>query len=100
MVRSVARDSVGRRLRAPRALLAGGSGAMAWVAGSVLVQRLLLPLAVLQLAHRSAAVAALLGAAALGFVRTRAADRLARVVRLNYLELHLVPFVKGSVPAL
>ena len=72
------------------------------IAGIVFAQRLVLPLAVLRLDEREPAVAAvaLLGAAALGFVRARAADRLARVVRLNLLELYLGPFERGPVPSL
>ncbi len=83
-------------------MLAGGLGSLAVIAAVVFVQRLVLPLAVLRLdAHEPAiAAAALLGAAALGFVRARAADRLARAVRLNLLELHLRPFEHGSAPAL
>jgi len=87
-------------MRVARALLGGGFVPLALVAASVLTQRLLLPFAVLHLQDRTAAIAALLGAAALGFVRTRGADRLARVVRFNVLELHLATFVRGPVAAL
>ena len=88
------------RTKAAPALLAGGLAPLVLVAASVLAQRLLLPFAVLHLEARAPATAALLGAAALGFVRTRAADRLARAVRLNMLELHLGPFVAGPTSAL
>jgi ABC-type multidrug transport system fused ATPase/permease subunit len=92
----------GRRMKAARALLAGGHGALALVASIAFAQRLLLPLAVLRLDERepAVAVAALLIAAALAFVRARAADRLARAVRLNLLELYLGPFERGPAPAL
>ena len=84
-----------------RALLAGGLGSLAGIAAIMFVQRLALPLAVVLLKDEPAvASAAVLGAAALGFVRARAADRLARVVRLNLLELYLRPFEHGPVPAL
>ena len=87
-------------MRSAIALLRGGLWPLGLVAVSVLAQRLLLPFAVLHLEARTPATAALLGAAALGFVRTRAADRVARVVRMNVLELHLGPFVSGPTPAL
>jgi ABC-type transport system involved in cytochrome bd biosynthesis fused ATPase/permease subunit len=45
-------------------------------------------------------VTALLAASALGFVRTGAAHRLARVVRQNVLELYLEPFVHGPAATL
>ncbi len=85
-----------------RALLDGGLGALALVTAVVFCQRLMLPLAVLRLDEREPGVAAavLLTAAALGFVRARAADRLARRVRLNLLELYLRPFERGPAPAL
>ena len=89
------------RVGPARALLAGGLGSVAAIAAIVFVQRLVLPLAVLGLKSEPAVTsAALLGAAALGFVRARAADRLSRAVRLNLLELYLRPFEHGPVPAL
>jgi ABC-type transport system involved in cytochrome bd biosynthesis fused ATPase/permease subunit len=92
----------GARVKAARALLAGGLASLAVIVVVVLVQRLVLPLAVLRLDEREPAVAAaaLVGASALGFVRARAADRLARVVRLNLLELYLGPFERAPVPSL
>jgi ABC-type transport system involved in cytochrome bd biosynthesis fused ATPase/permease subunit len=89
-------------LKATRALLAGGMGSVGIIAAIVFAQRLVLPLAVLRLDDRepTVAAAALLGAAALGFVRARAADRLARVVRLNLLELYLAPFERGPAASL
>src|SRR5271154_1146619 len=88
------------RMKAARGLLAGGLAPLVVVALSVLSQRLLLPLAVLNLEKRTLAVAALLGAAALGFARARAADGVTRAVRLNALELYLAPFERGPVAAL
>ena len=89
----------GARVRATRALLAGGLGPLGVIAAIVFAQRLSFPLAVLPLGDRPAVTAAaLLAAAALGFVRARAADRLARVVRLNLLELYLAPFERGPAP--
>ncbi|MEP7119908.1 MAG: ABC transporter ATP-binding protein [Byssovorax sp.] len=91
------------RLRAvARALLRGGSGSVGIVAAVIFVQRLALPLSVLWFGEQGylTATAALLGAAALSFVRARAADRLARAVRLNLLELYLAPFERGPVPSL
>jgi ABC-type transport system involved in cytochrome bd biosynthesis fused ATPase/permease subunit len=89
-------------IRVARTLLAGGWPALAVIAAIVFAQRLILPLAALRLDASEPAVAAgaLLGAAALGFVRARAADRLARAVRLNLLELYLAPFERGPAPAL
>ncbi len=87
-------------MKVARALLAGGLAPLAVVALSVLAQRLLLPLAALHLEDRAPAVAALLGAAALGFLRARAADGVARAVRLNLLELYLGPFERGPAPLL
>ena len=83
-------------------LLAGGSGSVAIIGGVVFVQRLGLPLSVLWLGERDRAIAAvaLFGAAALGFVRARASDHLARTVRLNLLELYLRPFERGPAPLL
>ena len=85
-----------------RALLRGGAGSLAVVAAVVFIQRLALPLSVLWFGEQGypTAAAALCGAAALSFVRARAADRLARVVRLNLLELYLAPFERGPVPSL
>ena len=91
------------RIRAvARALLRGCAGSMGIVAAVVFVQRLSLPLSVLWFGEQGylVATAALFGAAALSFVRARAADRLGRVVRLNLLELYLAPFERGSVPSL
>jgi ABC-type transport system involved in cytochrome bd biosynthesis fused ATPase/permease subunit len=90
------------RLRAARILLAGGSGTLAVIVAIVFVQRLVLPLAVLRLDDRQPVIAAvtILGAAALGFVRARLVDRLARVLRLNLLELYLAPFERGPAPLL
>jgi ATP-binding cassette, subfamily C, bacterial CydD len=88
-------------VRAARALLAGGLGALTLISAIVFAQRLIFPLAVLPLGDRPAVTAAaLLVAAALGFVRARAADRLARTVRLNLLELYLAPFERGPASAL
>jgi ABC-type transport system involved in cytochrome bd biosynthesis fused ATPase/permease subunit len=89
-------------IRVARALLAGGWPALAVIAAVVCAQRLVLPLAALRLDASQPAVAAgaLLGAAALGFVRARAADRLAGAVRLNLVELYLAPFERGPAPSL
>jgi ABC-type multidrug transport system fused ATPase/permease subunit len=89
-------------LAAARALLARGGPSLAVVASVVLVQRLALPLSVIWLGEQGpkAAAGALFGAAALSFVRARAADRLARAVRLNLLELYLRPFERGPVASL
>ena len=89
-------------MKAARALLRGGFASLGVIAAIVFAQRLVLPLAVLRLDEREPAVAAgaLLGAAALGFVRARAADRLARTVRLNLLELYLAPFERGAAASL
>jgi ATP-binding cassette, subfamily C, bacterial CydD len=89
-------------VRAARALLRGGLASLTAIAAIVFAQRLVLPLAVLRLDAREPAIAALalLGAAGLGFVRARAADRLARTVRLNLLELYLAPFERGEAHAL
>lgn len=90
-------------LRATAAeLLAGSSSSLAVIAASIFAQRLVLPLSVLWLGEGDQAIAgaALVGAALLGFVRARAADRLARAVRLNLLELHLRPFERGSAASL
>ncbi len=94
--------SPGLRLRTKtaRALLSGAAVPLVVVAASVLAQRLMLPFAVLSLQNRAHAVAALLAAAALGFVRTRAADVVARRLRLNLLDLFLAPFVSGPAPSL
>jgi len=91
------------RLRAVAgALLRGCAGSLAVVAAVVFIQRLALPLSVLWFGEQGyvTATAALLVAAALSFVRARAADRLARAARLNLLELYLAPFERGPVPAL
>src|SRR5207248_1622719 len=71
------------------ALLRGCGGSVGIVAAVIFVQRLALPLSVLWFGAQGylTATAALFGAAALSFVRARAADRLARAVRLNLLEL-------------
>ncbi|APR85420.1 Macrolide export ATP-binding/permease protein MacB [Minicystis rosea] len=89
-------------MNATRALLKGGLGSLAIIVAILFAQRIVLPIAVLRLDEREPAVAAgaLLGAAALGFVRARFADRLARVIRLNVLELYLAPFARGPVPSL
>jgi ABC-type multidrug transport system fused ATPase/permease subunit len=89
-------------VKATRALLSGGSASLAVIVAIVFAQRTVLPFAVLRLDEREPRLAALalLGASALGFVRARAAERLARVVRLNLLELHLRPFERGPAPAL
>jgi ABC-type transport system involved in cytochrome bd biosynthesis fused ATPase/permease subunit len=81
---------------------AGGLPSLALVAGIVFAQRLALPLAVLWLGSTgdAAAAAALLGAAALSFVRAKASDRLSRVVRENLFELYLGPFERGRVMGL
>jgi len=91
---------VGARGTAGRVLLAGGAAPLVVVAASVLVQRLLLPLAAINLESRVLAVAALLGASLLGFVRSRAADAVGRIIRMNVLELYLGPFERGPAPAL
>ena len=91
---------VGARGTAGRVLLTGGAAPLVVVAASVLVQRLLLPLAAIDLESRVLAVAALLGASLLGFVRSRAADAVGRVIRMNVLELYLGPFERGPAPAL
>lgn len=85
-----------------RALLQGGAPSLAIIAAVVLAQRVALPLSVLWLGERGylAAAAALFGAAAASFIRARAADRLARAVRLNLLELYLRPFERGSAVSL
>lgn len=85
-----------------RALLARGWASLVVIAGVVLLQRLALPLSVIWLGEEGAKVAALalFGAAAMSFVRARAADRLARVVRLNVLELYLRPFELGPATSL
>jgi ABC-type multidrug transport system fused ATPase/permease subunit len=72
------------------------------IASIVLVQRVALPLSVIWLGDEGhlAAAGALFGAAALSFVRARAADRLARSVRLNLLELYLRPFERGAAASL
>jgi ABC-type multidrug transport system fused ATPase/permease subunit len=91
------------RLRAVAgALLRGCAGSVGIVAAVIFVQRLALPLSVLWFGAQGylTATAALFGAAALSFVRARAADRLARAVRLNLLELYLAPFERGPVPSL
>ena len=91
------------RIRAvARELLRGCSGGVGIVAAVVFVQRLALPLSVLWFGEQGYLVAtgALFGAAALSFVRARAADRLGRSVRLNLLELYLAPFERGPVPSL
>jgi ABC-type transport system involved in cytochrome bd biosynthesis fused ATPase/permease subunit len=91
------------RLRAVAgALLRGSAGSVGAVAAVVFIQRLALPLSVLWLGEQGylTATAALFGAAALSFVRARAADRLAGTVRSNLLELYLAPFERGPVPSL
>ncbi|MFT3775550.1 MAG: ATP-binding cassette domain-containing protein [Minicystis sp.] len=89
-------------MNAARALLAGGTGTLAIIVAIVFAQRLVLPIAVLRLDEREPAVAAaaILGATVLGFVRARLVDRLARVIRLNLLELYLAPFERGPTPLL
>lgn len=89
-------------LAAARALLDRGGFSLAIIAAVVLLQRLALPLSVIWLGEEGAKVAvlALFAAAALSFVRARAADRLARSVRLNLLELYLSPFEVGDVVSL
>jgi ABC-type transport system involved in cytochrome bd biosynthesis fused ATPase/permease subunit len=91
------------RLRATAGvLLGGGLPSLGIIAAVIFVQRLALPLSVLWLGDQGyrTATAALFGAAALSFVRARAADRLSRTVRLNLLELYLAPFERGPAPAL
>lgn len=63
-----------------------------------MVQRVALPVAVIWLGDEGygVAAAALFGAAALSFVRARAADALARAVRLRLLEMHLRSFEHGA----
>src|SRR5689334_18470864 len=84
------------------ALLRGSAGSLGVVATVVFIQRLALPLSVLWFGEQGypTAAAALFGAAALSFVRARAADHLSRAVRLNLLELYLAPFERGPVPSL
>jgi ABC-type transport system involved in cytochrome bd biosynthesis fused ATPase/permease subunit len=91
-----------RRSEVAGALLRGCAGSLATVAAVVFVQRLALPLSVLWYGEQGyvTATAALLVAAALSFVRARAADRLARAARLNLLELYLAPFERGPVTSL
>jgi ABC-type transport system involved in cytochrome bd biosynthesis fused ATPase/permease subunit len=91
------------RIRAvARELLRGCTGSVGIVAAVVFVQRLSLPLSVLWFGEQGYLVAtgALFGAAALSFVRARAADRLGGAVRLNLLALYLGPFERGAVPSL
>ncbi|HZF47130.1 MAG TPA: ATP-binding cassette domain-containing protein [Polyangiaceae bacterium] len=85
-----------------RGLLAGGWLSLGLIAAIVAVQRLALPVSVIWLGDwgYELAAAALFGAAALSFVRARAADRLARAVRLSLLDVHLRSFEHGAATSL
>jgi len=84
------------------ALLEGGGQSLALISAIVFVQRLAMPVAALGLGAEGYALTtgALFGAAALGFVRARAADHLAAAVRRNLLEMYLLPLEQGSAPSL
>jgi ABC-type transport system involved in cytochrome bd biosynthesis fused ATPase/permease subunit len=91
-----------RSLVAPAAaLLRGGGPGLAIVAAAALGQRIALPLSALWLGDRGerAAAAVLVVASLLAFVRARASDALARVVRLHLVDLYLRPLAEGpAVP--
>lgn len=84
---------------ATRALVRGATASLLIVAASACAQRIALPLAALWLGDRgpSGAVAPLLAAAALSFVRARASDHLSRVVRLRIVELFTRKLARGVV---
>jgi ABC-type multidrug transport system fused ATPase/permease subunit len=85
-----------------RGLLEGGAPSLGVIAAIVTAQRVALPISVIWLGDRGyeLAAAALFGAAALSFVRARAADRLARAVRLSLLDVHLRSFEHGAAVSL
>ncbi|NUQ78105.1 MAG: hypothetical protein HUU21_31625, partial [Polyangiaceae bacterium] len=85
-----------------RSLLAGGAPSLGLIAAIVTVQRVALPISVIWLGDRGfeVAAAALFGAAGLSFVRARAADSLARAVRLRLLDVHLRSFEHGVATSL
>lgn len=85
-----------------RSLLAGGALSLGLIAAIVAVQRVALPISVIWLGDRGfeVAAAALFGAAGLSFVRARAADSLARAVRLRLLDVHLRSFEHGVATSL
>jgi len=82
-----------------RALLRGAGPSLGVVAATAFAQRLALPLAALWLGEKGerAAAGVLLVAALSSFVRARAADRLARVVRLQLVDLFTWPLARGEV---
>ncbi|HRI68560.1 MAG TPA: ATP-binding cassette domain-containing protein [Polyangium sp.] len=82
-----------------RALLRGCAPSLSIVTGAAFVQRLALPLAAVWVGDRGrlAAAAVLVTAGVLSLVRARAADVLARLVRLRVVELYTAPLEHGNV---
>ncbi|MDI1483014.1 ABC transporter ATP-binding protein [Polyangium sp. y55x31] len=85
-----------------RVLLRGALPSLVVVASAACAQRVALPLAALWLGDRGPrdALVLLAVAAALSFVRARAADALAREVRLRLVDLFVAPLERGAVVAL
>ena len=83
-------------------MLRGAGPSLVVVAAAACAQRVALPLAALWLGDRGTrdALVLLAAAAALSFVRARAADALAREVRLRLLDLFVAPLERGVVVAL
>ncbi|MBK9265863.1 MAG: ATP-binding cassette domain-containing protein [Polyangiaceae bacterium] len=81
------------------ALLRGCGASLSVVTGAAFAQRLALPLAAVWIGDRGrlAAAAVLIGAGALSLVRARAADVLARTVRLRVVEIYTAPLERGDV---
>ena len=77
----------------------GAYASLVFVAAAACAQRVALPLAALWLGDRGprGAVVPLLAAAGLSFARARAADHLARVVRLRVVELFTSRLARGVV---
>ncbi|HVK68963.1 MAG TPA: ATP-binding cassette domain-containing protein, partial [Polyangium sp.] len=85
-----------------RVLLRGAGPSLGVVAAAACAQRVALPLAALWLGDRGPrdALVLLAVAAALSFVRARAADALTREVRLRIVDLFLAPLERGAVVAM
>nr|WP_240808095.1 ATP-binding cassette domain-containing protein [Polyangium spumosum] len=80
-------------------MLRGAGPSLVLVAAAACAQRVALPLAALWLGDRGPrdALVLLAAAAALSFVRARAADALAREVRLRLVDLFVAPLERGAV---
>jgi len=81
------------------ALLKGCGTSLSIVTGAAFAQRLALPLAAIWIGDRGriAAAAVLVSAGALSLIRARAADVLARLVRLRVVEIYTAPLEHGDV---